>query len=492
MTQKEPSQESLGKVAARSMRWIVIDKWGTRVASLLTLVVLGRLLVPADFGLVALASMFVSFANIFVDQGFGKALIQRRELRPEHIDTAFWAAVAVAVVLTVVTVLAAPLIARSVALPELSPVLRWMAVGLLFNALSGTPAALLERSFKFKSLAIRRLASTVTGCIAGVAVAFKGGGVWSLVVQSLVGAVVGLLMLWAATEWRPGRGFHVTALHELWPVGFGVLGIELLGFFGGQADRLLVGAFLGAQALGWYFMAMRIVTIMVEIFSSIFSTVSLTMFSRLQDDRDRLREWLYRLTGASSAVTIPCFALAAVLAPVLLPFILGSQWTASVVLFQVLSFLGAINAVASFDRSVLLATGRAKDAFLLTFGQSVLGIVLIAVAVPYGVFAVAIAVVARQYCYWPVRLVVLRRAIGIRPWTYLAQWLRPFAASLVMFAVIYGTVWLWPVLMSSPLLYLPGAALIGGVVYLAVLRAIDPRVFLDARLAFDSLRGPKS
>lgn len=483
-----PHADSLGTLAARSLGWVVIDKWGTRVASLLTLVVLGRLLAPTDFGLVALASMFITFAGIFVEQGFGKALIQRPELRPEHIDTAFWTALAVAIVLTIATMLAAVPLAAAVNSPALAPVLRWLAPGLLINALSATPSALLERSFGFKSLALRRLASTLAGGIAAVTVAFAGGGVWSLVAQTLVGAVAGLVTLWAATQWRPRGQFSFLALQELWPVGFGVLGIEVLGFIGGQADRLLVGAFLGTRALGLYFMAMRIVSIMVEIFASIFSAVSMTMFSRLQHDHARLRDWLYRLTGASSAVTLPCFALAAALAPIGLPFVMGSQWTASVTIFQVLSLLGAINSVAYFDRSVLLATGRARDAFLLTLGQSVLGVALILVAAPYGVLAIAVAVVARQYVYWPIRLAVLRRAVAIKPRAYLAQWLRPCVAALLMFAVIYGTTWRWPVLMSIPILFMAAAALIGGGIYLVVLRLLDPKVFVDVRGAFESLR----
>jgi PST family polysaccharide transporter len=382
MTQKGPASDSLGKLAARSMGWVVADKWGTRFTSLLILVVLGRLLSPADFGLVALASMFITFAGIFVEQGFGKALVQRQELQPEHIDAAFWTALGVAAVVTLATVLVAGPIAQAANLPALAPVLRWLALGLVFNALSSTPSALLERSFGFKSLAIRRLCSTFAGGVAAIGVALAGGGVWSLVAQTLVGAVAGLVALWAATQWRPRAQFRMSALRQLWPVGFGVLGIEILSFIGSQSDRLIVGAFLGTRALGLYFMAMRIVAIMVEVFASIFSAVSLTMFSRLQQDEVRLREWLYRLTAASSALTLPCFALAAALAPVAVPFVIGAQWSASVTIFQILTLLGAVNSVAYFDRSVLLARGRARAAFLLTLGQSILGIVLVLVAAP--------------------------------------------------------------------------------------------------------------
>lgn len=483
-----PPLDALAQTAARSMGWVVVDRWGTRFASLLTMIVLGRLLAPNDFGLIALASLFISFAGIFVDQGFGKALVQREVLRADHIDTAFWAAVIMAGILTTLIVLAAPLLAAGAQSRDIVPILRWLALGLLLDSLAATPMALLEREFRFKSLAIRRVVSTVAGGAAGIGCAFAGYGVWSLVAQQLVSGVVGLIVLWSATRWRPRGGPKRIALRELWPMGFGVLGIELLGFFGSQSDRLLVGAFLGTQALGCYFMAMRIVGIMVEIFASIFSAVSLTTFSRLQNDLGRLREWLYRLTGASSAVTLPCFALAAALAPVLFPFVLGEQWLPSVPVFQILALLGAINSVAYFDRSVLLATGKAREALLLTLGQSLVGVVLVLLAAPHGVLAVAVAVVARQYVYWPARLYVLRAAIGIQPRRYLAQWVRPFVAALAVSAIVYAVVWHWPPTMLAALTYLAVGSVLGFALYLLTLRVVHPRLFVDLRTMLRQLR----
>lgn len=470
---------SVSSLAARSVGWVVLDRWGSRAISLVMLIVLGRLLVPADFGLVSLASMYVSFVGMFVEQGFARALIQRQDLRQEHIDTAFWMAVGVGLLLTALTMLAADWMAHAVNLPDLAPVLRWLSLGLLFNAFSATPAALLERNFDFKSLAVRRISSTLLGGAVAVVVALNGGGVWSLVVQVLVGWLVGIFALWSAASWRPRLGFSGKALRDLWPVGIGILGIDVLTFAGSETDRLIVGAFLGAEALGLYFMAMRIVTIMLEIFASIFSGVSMSMFSRLQHDHGQLRFWLYRLTRASSAVTVPCFALAAGLAPVLLPLVIGPQWQASVLIFQVLCLLGALNAVAWFDRTALVATGHSRSAFMLALGQSVLGLILVVAAAPFGVMAIALAVVARQYLYMPVRVWTMKRAIGVRPRTYIAQWLRPGAAALLLFAAVIAMRWLTPGLVAHPIIDVIVAALPACLIYAAVMRWRDPELFQE-------------
>ncbi len=491
-TRATSATESLGRTAARSVGWVVVDRWGTRIASLLTILVLGRLLTPADFGLVALAAIFMTFAGIFVEQGFGKALIQRETLTAKHSDSAFWASLAMAIVMTAGTILVAPIVAAAADAPELAAVLRWLSIGLIINALTCTPYALLERDFKFKTLAIRRLASTVAGGAVGIAMALAGYGVWSLVAQTLANGIVGLVALWAATDWRPRTRPSVDALRDLWPIGFGVLGIELLAFFGSQADRMLVAAYLGAQALGWYYMAMKIVMIMIEIFSSVFAAVSLPVFSRLQHDRSRLSAWLYRLTGASSAITLPCFALAAALAPLLVPWVLGDQWQGSVPIFQILTALGAINAVAYFDRNLLVATGRAKDALMLTLGQSLLGVILVLLAAPHGVLAVAVAVVARQYLYWPIRIRLLRRAAGIEPARYFAQWIRPFFAAAAMGLGVAIFVWRWPTLLPSTLAHLSVGAVLGTFIYLAALGVIYPAIYADVRETLARVRAPKT
>ncbi|HEU4485755.1 MAG TPA: oligosaccharide flippase family protein, partial [Povalibacter sp.] len=269
------------------------------------------------------------------------------------------------------------------------------------------------------------------------------------------------------------------ALRELWPVGSGILGIDILTFAGSEADRLVVGAFLGAEALGLYFMAMRIVTIMLEIFSSIFSGVAMSMFSRLQNDREQLRHWLYRLTRASSAVTVPCFALAAGVAPVALPLVIGPQWTSSVLIFQVLCLLGALNAVAWFDRTALVATGQARTAFLMALGQTILGLILVVGAAPLGVMAVAIAVVARQYLYMPVRVWTMKRAIGVRARTYVVQWLRPGIAALMLFVMIIAAQGLLPGFADHAVLVAIAVAIPACALYVAMMRWQDPELFRE-------------
>ncbi|MFB6489480.1 lipopolysaccharide biosynthesis protein [Xanthomonas perforans] len=461
---------SLDGAAARGLGWAVVEKWSSRLVSLVVLFVLGRLLTPTEFGLIALATVFVTLLNVFVDQGFGRALVQRDALDDEHADTAFWVAVVSSLLLGAALVAIAPALAAMLQELELAPVIQVMSVGLVLYALSTVPQALLEREFGFKALARRRVIATTLGGIAAIIAAGAGFGVWSLVVQVLTTAAVGVVVLWTASAWRPHLRMSGKAIRDLWATGVSIVGIELVGFLNGQADKLLVGALLDAQALGYYFFAMRIISIIVELFSTVLSSISLTTFSRLQNDHAELRRWLYRLSSVSCLIAMPAFAVLAATSPQLVPMVFGEQWTVSGHVAQALCLLGAVNAIAVFDRSALIAVGRNRLAFLLTFGQAVVGCIFIVAGVWWGVIGVALAVSIRQVMWWPVRLAALKVSVAAKPSTMIGTWLKPFLIAAV--AAACGALILsklqeawpsWPAVVTTALIviviFLAGAAL---------------------------------
>lgn len=418
--------------ARRSFFWSFLEKWLALFTQLAVFVLLGRLLAPEDFGLVALATAYLMLTDVFVDSGFGRALVQKKELSPSDISTALTVAAGLGVCLCVSTAVFAPSIAQAFQEPELAPLLSVMSVSILLESSSVIPAALLERHMRFKALAIRRTASTAVGGVVAVLMAFGGFGVWSLVAQTLVTGLVSAVLVWVAYRSWPGLGLSRSSFAALRRTGFSVMGIELLGFANAQADKLLIGAYLGAEALGYYFMAMRVVSITVELFTSVFSRVSLSIFSKLQSDVDVVRRWLEKLTTGTTLLTVPVFCFYGLFSTELLLFVFGPQWGESAEILQVLVFLGIINSMLIFDRHVLIALGRSGTALLLTAGQVVLGLLLLLVAVSHGILVVALAVVLRQYLFWPVRLVALRRVVHIDVLSYIRGWCICFALAVLV------------------------------------------------------------
>jgi len=427
-TAPQANPEDFGRKIGTSIFWSFLDKWISRVFTLVVFVILGRLLSPSDFGAVALASSYVVFVTVFVDAGFGNALIQRAVLSRRDIGTALTISASLGLALGVASFFSADAIASLFGTPEVAGVIRALSISLFIQGLSSVPAALLERDMRFKALAIRRSTATLVSGGAAVAVALAGGGVWALVVQTLGFAIVGGVLVWLSAWRSVSLGFSWRSLRELMNTSLGVLGIQLVSFANSQTDRIVVALFLGVEALGQYFFAMRIISLCIELFTAVFSNVGLSAFSKLQDDRPRLRSLLYRLTSTTSLATVPVFAFLGAFAWVIIPIVFGSQWVPAVPVLQILVFLGALNSLLIFDRSVLIAVGRASTAFWLSVAQTAFGTVLLVLAGPFGVMAVAIAVVVRQYAFWPVRLFVLRRVIDYRILQYVKGWCIAMAA----------------------------------------------------------------
>jgi len=382
--------------------------------------VLTRFLSPEEFGLIALATVFTAILQVFVDSGFSKALIQRKSLEPKDASTAFWTSMAMSVALYVVIFFTAPLLAASFDEPDLASVLQVLGLALPLTALSRTPAALLEREFGFKALSVRQFVGTLAGALAAFPLALLGAGVWALVAQTLVTAGASVVALWAATTWRPKWEYSSRSLKALWSMGVSIIGIDLLDAVQANIDKLVVGAFFTAEQLGYYFLAQRLGTILIELVTTVISRISLTTFSRVQDDLVRLNRIFRQLTFAASAISVPAFALVAVLAPQLIPLLFGDGWDASIPLLWILAPGWVLGAAMYFDRNVFLATGHARTALWLALFQNFIGIVLVFALVPFGVPGVAFSRWSRVVT-WPLRLVILRRFVDLAIWPYLGQ-----------------------------------------------------------------------
>lgn len=425
---------SLVGAARHSFFWSFFDKWISRALQMSIFLVLGRLLAPDDFGVVAMATAYVQLVNLIVDAGFSRALIQKKNIVKSDIATAMLINICIGIAISAFTYFTSGTIATILGMPLLHGVLDVMTVAILLQSISAVPAAMLERAMKYKPLAIRRTVGATLGGVVAVILAFAGWGVWSLVAQTVVAAAVGTILLWFSYRSWPGLRFSQDSFNSLRSTGINVFGMELIGYGNSQADRVVIGIFLGPEALGYYYMAMRLVSIVNELFTAVISAVALPIFSRLQEEPERLRSWLRRLTTTTATVTVPVFALIGVVPDFILGILVGSQWTPSADILRILVFLGMINSMLLFDRQALIAVGRASTAMRLTLGQAIIGLVLVLIAGPFGIVAVAFAVVARQFVFWPVRLVALRKWVGIKIWPYLRGFTVAFAAALLSVA----------------------------------------------------------
>lgn len=462
--------ESVGDRALRGIGWVVVERWGSRIVTLLVFTLLARLLSPSDFGLLSLATVVTAILQVFVDSSFNRVLVQRAILGAKDASTIFWTSNAIAVVLYALVFVSAPILAIWLGDERLVDILRVQSLAIPIAALSSTPAALLEREFQFKALSIRRVAGTLVGAVVAVSLAVAGAGVWALVGQTLAQSVVGLILLWAASHWRPKLEFSVEALRSMANIGFSVLGVGLLNAIQSNIDKLIIGVAIDPTALGYYFLAQRILNIVSELVTSVVAQVSFTTFSRVQDDVRRVNVAMRGLTFASASVAIPVFMILAILAPYFIPVVFGPDWSAAVPVFQLLTPSIILASITYFDGNLLIAVGKAKSAFGIALAQNIVGVLLLILAVPFGINAVALSRSVRVIILWPLRLVLLSKQASIAIAPYMRQ-LASCAIAVIPVVLLLVLLGLtpWAHVPNAFLLYAAPVAAIGMTLYLVVL-----------------------
>jgi len=406
---------------ARGLAWTLVDHWGSQLFNLAVFVLLARLLIPDDFGLVALAAVFVAFAQLIVDQGLGDALIQRREVTRSHIDTAFWVAVATAAVLTLIGVLLAIPLAAVLGEPELQPIIQVLSLTFVLSAVTSVQVALLRRELAFRSLAIRSLLAAVVGGVVSVPMAYLGFGAWALVGQQVAAALASVVSLWAVSPWRPSLRASGAHFRELFSFGAHVVGSDVLNFLGRNSDNLLVGVVLGPTALGFYAVGYRILEVTQRMLVNVARKITFPALSRLQDDRDRLRRAYLRVTRVSSALILPGYLGLALVAPELMRVLFGHRWEMSGPVAAILFLTGPVLTLQAFSGSLLNAAGHPEVTLRFRLISSVVNIVGFVIAVPFGITAVAAAFVVRAYLLLPLILRWMHRYVGLSVREYLAQ-----------------------------------------------------------------------
>lgn len=432
---------NLQKRVARGLMWTVIDTWGSQLLALLVFAILARLLQPVDFGLVALAAVFVALGQLFVDQGLGDAVIQRPTLTRQQLSTAFWAALVTGTLLCLGGVLLAPIIARLLGDQRLEPILQVLSLVFVLVAFSSIQIGLLRREMNFRGLALRKLLAIAIGGAVGIALASSGAGPWALVGQQLANAIVSVAMLWAASPFRPSLSFSLSDFRSLFGFGVNVVVGDLMGFFSRNTDNLLIGVFLGPVPLGFYAVAYRILDTSQVLLVAAARRLVFPTFARLQHDLDRARRAYLRVARSSSALTLPGYVGLALVAQEAIVVVFGQRWAPSATAASILFTIGPVLSLQAFSGAVWNAVGRPGVTLrfrLITTVTNVVGFVL-AVFLFANIVAVAAAFAIRAYLLLPLNLYWMRRYAGVPVRDQLLQWRGIAIATLLMGLAVVGT-----------------------------------------------------
>lgn len=465
------SSPDLAGRAGRGAAWAMLQSGGKHFIDLAVFLLLAKLILPQDFGLVALAGALVVLVNVLAELGLGEALVQRSRLDPKHLNTAFWCTVVAGALIAGAVFLLAPGVALLAGQPELINIMRAMTPLFLINALSVVPQALMQRHFGFRALALRALAGSLIGGGVGVTWAMHSPDAWCLVAQQLCAGTVGLVGLWWQSDWRPSLQFSARHARELLHFGRSVVAARVLNVAASKADDLIVGLVLGPVALGYYSVACRMLLALEQLFCQGVDAVALSTFSRAGSQLDELRRLFLAATRISAALALPAFAGVMYLAPELVRGVLGPQWMPSAPILQILVVAGFLHSLMHFNHVVFKACGRPELSVRIALISTLLNGVTLLIAVNFGVVAVAISYVVRSVLIAPFGLWTVCRLTGLS----IRDYLRPLAPVFISVMLAGGVVVLLRSGVTPWLPPLPAALLslvTGALAYLACLTQV--------------------
>lgn len=462
------SSQSIGTRTLRGVLWAYGSFVGGRVVTLASTAVLARLLVPEEFGLVALALVFMALLETVSNLGVTQALVvvDDEEVN-ERAETAFAFSVALGLALTLATVAAGPPAAAFFDEPGLVGLLPALGATFFIRALSSTHYALAQKRIDFRSRTVAEVADVVVRGAVGVGLALAGLGAWSLVLGYLAGTVALTVVLWVLVPWRPSLSPRRAHLRELLGFGGTLSAVDVLAAVIANIDYLLIGRFLGTASLGLYTLGFRLPELLILNLSVVAGRVLYPAFAALE--RPALRSAFLSSLKYTAMVGLPLTVALPILAQPLVLVVFGDQWLGSVESMQVLTVYALSVALSIPGGAVFKAVGRADVLLKLALPRLVLLGAVLAVFVDEGIVAVAVCQAVVGGLFAVAENALAARSLGARARAVGAALWPPLAASAGMAGVLAGL----QLLIEPNLLVLVAGAVLGGGTYLALLWMLD-------------------
>lgn len=390
------AEESLSKRTSIGVLWMTAQKWLTRLGSLATIIILTRVLSPEDFGTAAAASTLLPVIYVVADVGFSTYIVQATDIDQKTLNTAFWFSLLCGTVLALAVVVAAPVLAAVLGVPEVAPLLAVMSGSILIIATASVPIALMRRRMAFRSLAVMEFMAVLIAQAVAIVVALVGGGAWALVLQIMVSQLVTTMWVWFAERWRPGFTFSGAAFRRMGSFGVSVVGSELALAARGWIETAIVVTGLGVREMGYLNIAQRLVLTAQNLTVAALLPVSTVAFSKVRDSVTRLRLAYQKTSSVSYAAATPLMIALATSAPIVVPFLFGTDKTPSAPITPALSIAMLINVGAAVDYGLHLGIGRPARWLIFITASYGAALVALALTVRFGLltFVTVLAVAA--------------------------------------------------------------------------------------------------
>ena len=371
--------------------WRLSERVCAQLVSFGVSIVLARLLLPKDYGIIAMVLIFISLADVFANSGFATALIQKKDSDSKDFSTVFYFSLVISIVLYIILFFGAKYVALFYGQPILRPVLRVMALRIPVASLNSVQQTFVAKQLKFKLFFFSTIGGTVVSAIIGIALAVYGYGVWALVAQYLSNTIIDSIVLWFTARWRPTLEFSFKRLKRLFSFGWKMLVSELLNTAYSQFRSLVIGKAYTSEDLAYYSKGNQFPYLIVSNINNSIGSVVFPVMSKVQDDKKRLKNQVRRSIRIGSYVMWPLMVGVAVMAKSIIVILLTEKWLSCSTYLQIACIAYALEPVQTANLQAIKALGR-SDLFLkMEIIKKTVAILMVVAVMRISVLAIAIS-----------------------------------------------------------------------------------------------------
>lgn len=376
------------------LRWSFAQQLSRQAMSIIIYLILASLLSPVEFGLMAIASVWVSASTLFLDGGFGTALIQKKNVTDEHFDSVFVVNIVLGCCIYLIIYMIAPYISSIYSEPVLKDVVRVVAVNVLFTAAASTKLSIAQKQLNFRMLTIRDVSAVAVGGGMGIVAAYSGLGVWSLVIQVVAMSAVLAVAAWNIVDWKPNiRAFSVGAVRELWGFSSKIFLFGLLKFVGQNADVLLIGLFMDSVAVGVYSFATKNVIVPVLSIRSAYGAYLFPRLSEIQHQNENIvAEYVLSIKRLGYLVA-PVLVAIYFVSGKIIDFMFSGDWLAAIPVIKIITAVALLQCLITPLGELIKAVGRPGILVWWGIGFTCANVLAICVGTRWGVEGVSVALV---------------------------------------------------------------------------------------------------
>lgn len=369
--------------------WKFAERITAQLVSFVISLILARLLAPEHYGAVALVMIFITLANVFVSSGFGNALIQKKDADETDFSTVLYCSLAISAVMYLLIFLGAPAISAFYKMPELTPVFRVLGLRLIIAAFNSVQHAYVSKHMLFRRFFWSTLFGTVLSGVVGIVLAYRGFGIWALVVQYMVNSTVDTIVLYFTVKWRPKLLFSFTGLKGLFSYAWKLLVSELINTGYVELRGLIIGKQYSSSDLAFFDKGQSFPKLVVANINTSLQSVLFPALSKVQDDIQRVKWMTRRSIRINSFIVVPLVVGLALVAKPFIGLLLTDAWLPCVPYLQMYCVFYCLMPIQAANLQAIKAVGRSDIYLRLEVIKKVIGVVLLLISMPFGTFFIA-------------------------------------------------------------------------------------------------------